>query len=231
MDLTLASAFSTDGLLGHLAYVVLVASMLMRSLTWLRILVIVSALLAISYGAFVIRDPVTVMWETMLVAVNIVQLLILHWGNLRARFSDDETALLSRHLPGLARGEARGLLDAGEWIRVTPGALLAEEGRPVDHLSYLAGGTASVILGGTTVSRCGEGDFIGEMTALTGLPATASVRAETECLVWRIAAPRLREILRRRDRLEREVDAAFARNYRQKLLAMNALVASGSVPS
>jgi CRP-like cAMP-binding protein len=60
---------------------------------------------------------------------------------------------------------------------------------------------------------------------------TATVRAEAECLVWRIAAPRLREILRRRDSLEREVDAAFARNYREKLLTMNALVASGSVPS
>ncbi|MCU4651838.1 cyclic nucleotide-binding domain-containing protein [Roseibacterium sp. SDUM158016] len=231
MELTLASALSTEGLLGHLAYVVLVASMLMRSLTWLRILVIVSALLAISYGWFIIRDPVTVIWETMLVLVNVIQLAITHWRNIRARFSDDEMGLLSRHFPGLTRGEARGLFDAGEWSDLAAGGILATEGAAVDHLSYLAHGSASVEVGGVRVSLCGEGDFIGEMTALTGLPATATVRADGACRVWRIEAGRLREIVRRRDALEREVDAAFARNYREKLLQMNALVAAGRVPS
>jgi hypothetical protein len=37
--------------------------------------------------------------------------------------------------------------------------------------------------------------------------------------------------LRTRSALEREVDAAFARNYREKILQMNDLVASGRVPS
>jgi hypothetical protein len=50
MELTLASAFSQEGLLGHAAYVLLVISMLMRTLLWLRILVIASAVLGISYS-------------------------------------------------------------------------------------------------------------------------------------------------------------------------------------
>ena len=45
MELTLASAFSQEGLLGHAAYVLLVLSMLMRTLLWLRLLVIASAIL------------------------------------------------------------------------------------------------------------------------------------------------------------------------------------------
>ncbi|MDG4648771.1 cyclic nucleotide-binding domain-containing protein [Roseibacterium sp. SDUM158017] len=226
MDLTLASALSAEGLLGHMAYVVLVASMLMRTLTWLRVLVIVSALFAIAYGAFVIRDPVTVIWETLLVVVNILQLISLHWSNLRARFTSDERAFVSRHLPGLSRGEARALLDAGEWTRLAPGAVFTNEGAPVEHLVYIAQGEADVVLRGNAVSRCRPGDFIGEMTALTGLPATASVRAAGEVLIWRISAARLRDILRRREALEREMDAAFARSYRDKLVDMNARAAA-----
>ena len=59
MELTLASAFSQEGLLGHAAYVLLVLSMLMRTLLWLRLLVIASAILGISYAAFILGDPVS----------------------------------------------------------------------------------------------------------------------------------------------------------------------------
>jgi hypothetical protein len=231
MDFTLASALSQEGLLGHAAYVLLVISMLMRTLLWLRIFVIASAVLGISYSAFILGDPVSTFWETCLVVVNVGQLVLANWRNLRARFSDDERTLVGRHLPGLSRGEARALLDAGTWHPLEAGASMTTEGVAVNHLSYLARGEATVEVGGVRVSLCREGDFIGEMTALTGLPATATVRAGAECLVWRIEAGRLRTILNRRSALEREVDAAFARNYREKILQMNDLAAAGRVPA
>jgi hypothetical protein len=115
MDLTLASALSQEGLLGHAAYVLLVLSMLMRTLFWLRLLVIASAILGISYSVLILNDPVSAFWETCLVLVNIAQLVLSNWRNLRARFTPEELAFIMRHLPGLSRGEARALLDAGAW--------------------------------------------------------------------------------------------------------------------
>ncbi len=105
MELTFASAFSQEGLLGHAAYVLLVLSMLMRTLLWLRLLVIVSATLGISYSAFILGDPVSTFWESCLVLVNIGQLLITHWRSLRAQFSEAEQLFVDQHLPGLSRGE------------------------------------------------------------------------------------------------------------------------------
>jgi len=52
VELTLESAFSTGGLVGHFAYMLLVLSMVMRRMIWLRILVILSALVAIAYALF-----------------------------------------------------------------------------------------------------------------------------------------------------------------------------------
>jgi hypothetical protein len=132
MELTLASALSQEGLLGHAAYVLLVISMLMRTLLWLRILVIASAVLGISYSALILGDPVSTFWETCLVVVNVAQLLLANWRNLRARFSDDERTLLGRHLPGLSRGEARALLDSGTWHRLEDGASMTTEGVAVE---------------------------------------------------------------------------------------------------
>ena len=231
MELTLASAFSQEGLLGHAAYVLLVGSMLMRTLLWLRVLVIASALLGISYSAFILGDPVSTFWESCLVVVNIAQLLLTHWRSLRARFSEVESTFIARHLPGLTRGEARTLLDAGAWRQLADGTRLTEEGAPVACLSYIAEGTAGVQVGGRRVSVCGSGDFVGEMTALTGAPATASVVADGPLTVWQIDAARLREIVARRDQIEREIDAAFVRNYRAKNVQRNPLVAAGQVPA
>jgi hypothetical protein len=73
MDLTLESAFSTGGLVGHASYLLLVLSMMMRGMTLLRIFVILSAFVSILYDMVWLKDPVGVFWESMLVLVNIVQ--------------------------------------------------------------------------------------------------------------------------------------------------------------
>jgi hypothetical protein len=224
LELTIASAFSQEGLLGHAAYVLLVTSMLMRTLLWLRIFVIASAILGISYSAFILNDPVSTFWESCLVLVNITQLMITHWRSLRARFTEAESDFIALHLPGLTRGEARTLIDRGHWESLPEGTDLAVEGRPVEHLSYIADGAVEVLVEGRRVALCKPGDFIGEMTALTGLPATATAVATGPVTVWRIAAPSLREMTRRHDVLSREIEAAFARTYRDKIVAMNRMM-------
>ncbi len=100
------------------------------------------------------------------------------------------------------------------------------------HLSYIARGAVEVRVGDLRVAECRAGDFVGEMTALTGLPATATVIARGPVTVWQIDAPALRQMTRRHDDLSREIEAAFARNYRDKIVAMNRLVVSvGAVAS
>lgn len=231
MDLTLASALSQEGMLGHAAYVLLVLSMLMRTLLWLRLLVIASALLGIAYSVLILRDPVSTFWEGCLVIVNVAQLVLANWRNLRARFTTEERAFVARHLPNLSKGEARAFLDTGAWHTAAPGEILTEENTAVKRLSYLASGTAVVEVAGRAVSRCRAGDFIGEMTAMTGVPATATVRTEGPCLLWSVDAAHLRDVVHRNHNFEREVDAAFTRNYREKLLAMNTRASLGQAAS
>lgn len=230
MELTLASAVSGDSLMGHLAYIVLVASMLMRTLLWLRILVIVAALLGIAYASLILSDPVSTFWETCLVVVNIVQILRTHWRSWRARFTAEEAVFVAQHMSALSKGDARAFLDAGHWVDIADGAVLAWQGQAVTHLSYIAQGTADVLHDDVVVAQYSQGTFVGEMAVTTGAPATADVRARGSCKLWQVDAACLRDLLARADETSRELDAAFARNYRQKLALMNDLVARGLVP-
>ncbi len=232
MELTLESAFSTGGMVGHFAYMLLVLSMVMRRMFLLRILVILSALVAIAYALFWLKDPIGVFWESLLVVVNVVQLAITWHQNRSARFSDEEKVFMQGHLPSLSLSERRRLLNRGMWISGEVGTELTTEGQPVNHLVYLASGQALVISGGRAVAVCEPGAFIGEMTALRGEPASATVKLNQAARYWAIEADQLRRLVKKNTDIGVALEGSFARNMRDKLVRSNKFIQdSGGVIS
>ena len=232
MELTLESAFSTGGMVGHFAYLLLVVSMLMRRMFLLRIFVILSAIVAIAYALLWLKDPIGVFWESLLVVVNAVQLAITWHQNRSARFSEEETVFMKNHLPNLSMSDRRKLLNRGIWISGDTGTELTTEGQPVSHLVYLASGQALVISGGRAVAVCEPGAFIGEMTALRGEPASATVKVNKAARYWAIEADQLRDLVRKNTDIGVALEGSFARNMRDKLVRSNKFIQdSGGVIS
>jgi len=69
---------------------------------------------------------------------------------------------------------------------------LTLQGAPVGHLYFILRGEARVLVDETEVAQVREAGFIGEMTCLTGAPATATVLLTAETEAFRIPAPRFR---------------------------------------
>ncbi|MGI1663030.1 Crp/Fnr family transcriptional regulator [Palleronia sp. KMU-117] len=221
MDLTLESAFSTGGLVGHFAYLLLVVSMLMRSLFWLRVLVILSALTAIAYAAIWLNDPVSTFWESALVVVNIVQITLEWRANRKARFTAEEQGFIDARLQGLGKFEARRLLDLGTWVDAPVGTRLTTQGQMVQDLIYVSSGTVAVFVGGRRVATCAPGSFVGEMSLVGGGPASATTEVETPTRHWAIP---LTTVLRLRDqnsRLVAALEVAIAHDLKSKVIAAN----------
>ncbi len=230
MELTLESAFSTGGMVGHVSYVLLVLSMVMRNMTLLRILVIMSALVAICYDWFWLKDPVGVFWETLLVLVNIVQLSITWYQNHSAHFSAEEAEFMQGHLPNLSMSERRKFLNQGLWIEGEPGTVLTQQGEPVENLVYLAMGQAMVMSAGRVVAVCEPGAFVGEMTVLEGAPASGTVKLNQKARYWMIEAENLRNLVKKHPEIGNALEGSFARNMRSKLVRSNKfIVDSGGV--
>lgn len=234
MELTLESALSAQGSLGHLAYLLLVVSMLMRNMTWLRLLVIASSLVGISYTIFILNDPVSTFWESVLVLVNISQLLLLHWKNIRASFNDEEMEFYRNKLPGLAAGVAREFLNRGSWIDADDGTELTCENVCAGCLIYISRGDVDILSRGVKVSQCGPGDFVGELTAFNNEAASATTLVRKKSRLWRIASEDLLAVTNKYPEIQKELDAAFSRNYREKFVRSNLFIASsmeGFVPA
>lgn len=162
------------------------------------------------------------------IAISIVGLVRMYLLTRHIRFSEEERGFIDNALPQLSKRKARKLLDSGHWIDGAAGTILAREGEPVDHLVYLAGGSAEIISNGKKIAVCEAGSFIGELTAIAGDPATASVRLAEESRYFCIGADVLRRRLLRDQEFRSQLQNSVSREALRKLIRLNQLLASGT---
>jgi hypothetical protein len=204
-------------LAGHISYVLLIVSVLMRKMHHLRMVAISAGVFSAAYYVKV-GDPVSFFWESLFSLVNAVQLIILFIENRRGRFSVEEQSFIDTALRGLERIHARRLVRLGQWQDIDDGRVLIVEDTTPGQLFYVVNGSARIERHGRTIGMVGPGDFLGEMSYLTGKHATATVRAVTpmRCLVF--DRNLLRAHLARHLEVRHALEAGFNRNLVDKLV-------------
>lgn len=232
MDVILESLLSSHGLLGHLSYLLLIVSMLSRKMFWLRVGVIGSALAGIAYGLITLNDPVAVFWQTLLLLVNLFQLVRLILAERSVSLSKEESEMVRTAFSGLGELDARMLIDQGFWIDREAGIELIREGTAVDNLYYLTSGIAEVRSRDKIVGHCKSGDLIGEGTILSSDSATGTVTLSKDSRLWCIPAPVLRSHLKKNPAVRDIVDRRIGDALKSKLRASNvALSQAGGLKS
>ena len=222
MELSLDSAFSVGGLIGQLAYALLIAAMLMPSLLYLRLLVIAAGLVAIIYSSMWQYDPGVLFWHAVLIVVNVFQISREWLINRRARFSAEEKKFVQDRLYTLEPGEARQLLNMGVWADGAIGTRLTTQGKPVDNLVYLVDGEVDIRFDGATVGACLPGNYVGEMSVLNGGPASATAVVSEPSRYWMISAEQLRVLHSSAPSIAAALELGIAKDLRHKIMAANA---------
>lgn len=224
--MTLTEALLGEGaLVGHVSYLLLVASMMMTRMTWLRALAVGSGVLSVFYNTIWVYDPLSVVWEVLFVATNLAQLALTAYRNSMARFTPEERAFDEIAVPGLAPDQVRRLLKAGRWLDGESGTVLARQGEPVPNLAFLVSGEAAIKMDDHLVGTCGSGDFVGEISVSTGIPATATP-------IRYLAFERrfLMQLLNRPGEIGGALELSFRHGLREKLIRTNMTVVSAARP-
>lgn len=212
------NAFTFGSVIGHLSYVLLVLSMMMRTMIKLRIIAISAGLTSLIYGLFILNDPVTVFWEAVFVSVNLVQLFIIMFENRKAAFSDEEAIIVKAMVPGKDLRHARRIMSIGEWNEADPGTVMIEEGEMTTHLFLLVRGAVQIERDNKIIGVCGEGDFLGEISYLNNIGATATAVVANQIRYFSFERNRLSSFLERDAELRQAVEASFNRNLIGKLV-------------
>ncbi|MET0575987.1 MAG: cyclic nucleotide-binding domain-containing protein [Mesorhizobium sp.] len=221
MDVLIDQLTNFNSLVGHLNYVLVILSVSMSSMRWLRIFAIASGVVGVFYYGFLVNDRISAGWEFIFAAVNAVQLAIVLLAGRRRATGDDEKFLVETVMPTIEPNLRARMLKLARWQTREPGDLLVEEGQATPDLVFIATGAASVERGGKIVGVCGPGDFLGEMSFLSGRPASATVRVanEVRCCIFDPAV--LKAVSKKNPGIRQALEYSFNRNLVGKLERMN----------
>ncbi|MEM9278666.1 MAG: cyclic nucleotide-binding domain-containing protein [Pseudomonadota bacterium] len=209
-----------ENLVGHFAYALLIISMMMRNMNWLRFFAIMAGTIsAIFY--YTIDGKVSMFWESMFTLVNLCQFLILQIENRRGKFSDEESMFIKSCLSGIERAHARRLVKLGAWTEVQEDVTLITQDTCPGHLKFLVSGGARVERNDRMIGNVKSGDFLGEMSYLTGKQATASVITTEPTRYLAFERKTLRAHLQKNPEVRHALEASFNRNLVDKLAKTN----------
>ena len=206
MELSLDSFFSSGAQVGNLSYLLLIISMAMRDIFWLRLIAIFSGLTGISYDALWLHDPVGVFWESCFTSVNAIQWIWLVHERRNSTLSAEEQTLKNFLFPSVDNSTFRKLLDLGQLHDVPARSELTRQGEPVTRLMLITSGSADIAVNDGIVATCRAGDLVGEISFLTQGVATATVTTRTNTRFHSFDVLALSELLSKSD----ELNTAFA---------------------
>jgi hypothetical protein len=221
MDTFIQQLTNPISAVGHLNYILVILSVTMTSMRWLRIFAIASGVVGVVYYGFLVSDEISASWEFIFATVNAVQLALVLMAGRRKAQDEDEELLVSTVMPTLDGNLRARLLKLAKWQTREPGEVLMTEGEASPQLVFIARGAASIEKGDAIVGVCGPGDFLGEMSFLTGRPASATVRVANEirCCVYDPSV--LKAMSRKAPAIRQALEFSFNRNLVGKLERMN----------
>jgi len=205
----------------HVANVLYLCSYLVRDILWLRVLTIAAGLSLIPFychcSDHILWAPIG--WNAVFVSVNLVQIGILLRERRPRRLGGAEQELYDTVFADLAPGEFRKLMKVAQWRDVTTGSIIVERDNVVADMMVLKQGGLEVRVGDRVIAILQPGQFIGEMSFLSGERATADVVATegSRLLVWSQAD--LNEFLERRAALAHKLRGILGRDVVAKLRA------------
>lgn len=169
----------------HVANVLFLASYSVRDVLWLRLLTIVAiATLIPYYVANGLMPPIY--WNAVFIAINLAQVWRLILERRPVTLTDEQHRLHRLAFGSLRQREFLRLLQSGAWRDVPAGTTLVEQGTAVGEMIVISEGTLAVVCNGEPLTELRPGQFVGEMSYLTGAAAGASVSTacDTRLVAW-----------------------------------------------
>lgn len=211
--------------LATLSYVLLIGSMLMSRITYLRLLAIASGITGVIYFWVFLGDRVASVWEMLFILANLFQLALTAYRDRMSRFGPDEMIFRTTAVPGLSPSQARRLLSIADLIDAEPGATITRQAEAVPALAFILTGAVDIRVGSQIVARCGPTDFVGEIGVMNNAEATATAEVATPVRYFAFDALRLRRLIAHDKHIGHELELAFRHGLRQKLMRANTALA------
>ena len=166
---------------------------------YLRVLSILASLFSVFYNFAIPDTPMwlAINWNLVFVTVNVYHIAVLIYEKRPVKMKPKDRELYETLFKDLSPVEYLKISKAAKWKKFKSGQKVIVESKPVKDLILIYNGTVDVVVDKKKVAELKDGQFVGEMSFLTGKDATATciVKHDTECLVWK--QPEFKSLLQR----------------------------------
>lgn len=207
-------------LAGHLASILTMAAYLLKDILWLRTLTILSCFAGIAFNYFVPATPLwtVIYWNVLFAVINVIQVAVIIKQRSGVHFTEEEKELHDTLFKNFAPFEFMKLMRVGQWLEAKQGQILATEQKPIDSIMLIYNGLVGVESKGKEVAQLKDGNFIGEVSFITGGAATATVKAlqPTRYVAWPKEA--ISQLLNRNPSMRFAMQAMLSTDLSKKLM-------------
>jgi len=204
-----------------LAGLFVIAGAAASSMRNIRVMMFGAGFFALLYFAFVDWNLAGVGLAASLVFVSGFRLATLLQRVRSGSILDHERELFAEIMQVEDPVNQRRLRDVLQWQDISSGEVLMQQGDRVPPLIYIAHGTARITHDDAVVGNCGPGDFLGEMSIVSGEQASATVIAGEPMRIANFDREALAEMVRHVPELGKAIDGALNRSLAAKVLRMN----------
>ena len=171
----------------HVANVFFLFSYAARDVLWLRILTFfgLGVLVGLQWTTAAV-DAIPIYWNVAFMAINGLHIGVLLWQRRPLTMTPEEAHLRRLVFSALTDRQFAALTAIAHWADVYSGEGILAEGDSSGRILVLTHGRAIIAKGGVPLADVGPGDFVGEISFLTGEVTTAAVIAleAASCAWW-----------------------------------------------
>jgi len=196
------------------------AGFIVKDILWLRVLIIIGFNIEMAYHFRDLHKPewAEIFWCGFYIIVNGWQFTMLYRERKNLKFTDEELALHAKVFKNMPKTAFRKLLNIAGYEDLPNDFVMIHQDTTVDKLALISDGLAKIQVDGTIVSYVRNGQFVGEMSFLSGNLTTATVTTidETRCLLWDKA--QLRELMKKDIEVEASMQMVFSSDLLSKMM-------------
>ncbi|MBL7997568.1 MAG: cyclic nucleotide-binding domain-containing protein [Candidatus Kapabacteria bacterium] len=197
----------------------------LKDVYWLRVIVICAATTELIARYFFSSGQsvwIDIIWCLFYMIVNCYQFFMLYQERRGIHFTDEEKHLHRMVFSSIPLLQYRRLLNIAEWKTIGENERVVTQDKEVESLIVVYEGLLKVEVGDKIVSYLRNGNFIGEMSFLSGNKATANVSTiiASRVLTWNKA--KLRELMSRDEELQMAMHSVFSGDLVNKLTRLTA---------
>ena len=214
-----------DQIIPLLAALLLITAIAMTTIRRLRVLALAAGVFALIHVVSNDLGLVPTLLVAAFVTVNFAQLAVLWTRSRRGAMLEEEKALFDHLLGDKARAHEGRLRDLIRWRDAGMGTVLMRQGDQDPPLIFVASGKVRVETDGVEVGICEEGDFLGEMSLVSGRKASATVTVIQLARIARFDRDALAQYARAVPEVGTAITNALNRGLAAKVERMNAAAA------